>query len=94
MPSLSNASYLIIARFVFLNITSISKVSKKYQDLTRTLQHHYHNVKFIDLSISTLGVLSSHSADFITVLEELYIEDRQLTCIQRKISTITIRLTY
>ena len=54
----------------------------------------YNNVKFINLSVSTLGVLSSHSTDFITMLRELSIDDRHLTYIQKKMSTITIRSTY
>ena len=41
------------------NLTSnIAHEERKKQDLTRTLQHHYNNVKFINLSIRTLGVFS------------------------------------
>ena len=77
------------------NLTSnIARKDRKYQDLFRTLQYHYNNVKFINLSVCTLGVLSPHSTDFITMLREFSIEDRHLTYIQRKISTITIRSTY
>ena len=77
------------------NVTSnIARKDRKYQDLSRTLQHHYNNVKFINLSISTLGVLSPNSTDVFTMPKELSIEDRNLTYIQRKISTITIRSTY
>ena len=77
------------------NLTSnIAHVDRRYQDLIRALQHHYNKPKFINLSVSTLGVLSSHSTDSITMLRELSVEDRHLTYIQRKISTITIRSTY
>ena len=77
------------------NLTSnIARKDRKYQDLIRTLKCQYNNVKFINLSVSTLGVLSSHSTDFITMLRELSIDDRHLTYIQKKISTITIRSTY
>ena len=38
--------------------SSIARKDRKYQDLTRTLKYHYNNVKFINLSISTLWVLS------------------------------------
>ena len=69
------------------NLTrNIARKDRKYQDLTKTLQHHYNNVKFIHLSISTLGVFSSHSVDFTAMLKELSIDDRHLTYIQRKIS--------
>ena len=77
------------------NLTSnIVRKDRKYQDLTRTLQHHYNNVKFINRSINTLGVFSSHSVDFTAVLKELSMDDRHLAYIQRKISSITIRSTY
>ena len=77
------------------NLTSnIARKDRKYQDLIRTLKCQYHNVKFINLSVSTLGVLSSHSTDFITMLRDLSIDDRHLTYIHKKISTITIRSTY
>ena len=44
------------------NLTSnIARKDRKHQDLTSTLQHHYNNVKFINLSISTLEVFSLYS---------------------------------
>ena len=43
------------------NLTSnIVRKDRKYKDLIRTLEYHYNNVKFIYLSVSMLGVLSSH----------------------------------
>ena len=75
------------------NLTSnIARKDRKYQDLTRTLQH-YNKVKLIKLSISTLGVPSSYSTSCITMIKELSIEERYLTSIQRKISTMTVRST-
>ena len=77
------------------NLTSnIARKDRKYQDVIRTLQYHYNNIKFINLSISTLGVPSFHFTEFITMLRELCIEDRHLKYIKRKISTITIRSIY
>ena len=77
------------------NFTSnIACIDRKYQDLIRTLKYQHNNAKFINLSVSTLGVLSSHSTDFITMLREHSIDDRHLTYIQRKLSTIAIRSTY
>ena len=76
------------------NLTSnIARKDRNYQDLIRTLKCQYNNVKFINLSVSTLGVLSSHSTDFSTMLRELSTDDRHLTYIRKKISTITIRST-
>ena len=67
------------------NLTSnIARKDRKYQDLIRTLKCQYNNVKFINLSVSTLGVLSSHSTVFITMLRELSIHDRHLTYIQKR----------
>ena len=62
------------------NFTSnVARKDIKHQDLTRTLQHHYNKVKFINLSISILGVFSSHFVDFTAMLKELSIDDRHLT---------------
>ena len=49
--------------------SNIARKDRKCQDFTKTLQYHYNNIKFLSLSISTLGVLSSHSIDFITMLK-------------------------
>ena len=44
------------------NLTSnIARKDRKYQDLTRILQYHYNNVKFINLF--------SHFVDFTTMLK-------------------------
>ena len=52
------------------NLTSnIARKDRKYQDLIRTLKCQYNNVKVINLSVSTLGVLSSHSTDLLLCLE-------------------------
>ena len=57
------------------NLTSnIARKDRKYQDLTRTLQHVYNNVKFINLSLSTLEVFYSHSVDFTAMFKELSID--------------------
>ena len=77
------------------NLTSnIARKHRKYQDLIRILQDHYNYIKFINISICTLGVLSSVSIDFTAMMKELFIDDLHLTYIQGKISTVTIRSTY
>ena len=86
---------LLIYYYYETNLTSnVARKDRKYQELARTVQHHCNNVKFINLSISALGLFSSHSVDFTAMLKELSVDNRQLTYIQRKISTITIRSTY
>ena len=55
------------------NLTSnIARKDRKYQNLTRTLRHHYNKVKFNILSISTLGVFSSHSLDFTAMQKRFH----------------------
>ena len=51
--------------------------------------------EFLSLNgLINITTFSSHSTDFISMRRELSIDDRHLTYIQKKISTITIRSTY
>ena len=91
----NNCLYILELTFGYeTNLTNnIARKDRKYQDLTRTLRHHYNDVKFVNLSISALGVFSAHSVDFTAMLKELSLDDQHLTYIQRKISTIAITST-
>ena len=108
MPSPSNASYLNIARFVFvfLNIISISEVSKKiiqinserkaskYHPLQQTLLTNYKQIKFINLSMGALGTIGSSSESFIDLLTSLGFNDKVQKHILSNLINITIRSTY
>ena len=68
--------------------------TNKYEDLAKRQKHQYDSVKFISLSISTLGVFSLHSTDFLNMLKETAFDDKHVNYIIRTLTIIAIRTTY
>ena len=84
---------------LFLNFSdsgaaySYKLYSYKYKDLVIRQQHQYDSVIFISLSISTLGVFSLHSTDFLGMLKEAGFDYKHLNCSIRTLTRIAIRAT-
>lgn len=57
-------------------------------------QEKFHLVKFVNLSISTLGVFEKECSGFIEMLERLKSDKAHVRYVIRKIVNITIRTTY
>ena len=74
---------------------NIDRKERKYHE---TVNHHkskFNQVKFINLSVSTLGIFSQHSSVFIDMLKDLGLVDKkQQNYIVRKIINIIIRSSY
>ena len=60
----------------------------------RKQQYQFDNVKFISLTISTLGVFSLQSNDFLITLKEIGFDDKDINYITRTLSGIAIRSIY
>ena len=75
-------------------LTNAVRKAKKYEDLIRLQQHQFDSVKFISLSISTLGVFSLQSNDFLIMLKEIGFDDKHINYITRTLTGIAIRSTY
>ena len=56
-------------------LTNAVRKAKKYEDFIRLQQHQFDSVKFITLPISTSGVFSLQSNDFLTMLKEIGFDD-------------------
>jgi hypothetical protein len=55
---------------------------------------HFNSVKFVNLSISSLGVFGKECSTFIEMLNDLgFQKQHQIYCI-RRMTTIAIRATY
>ena len=67
---------------------------KKYHDLVRQQEHLFSEVKYINLSISTLGVIDQLSLGFLYRLKDLNYNSSTRNYILRKITTVAIRTTY
>ena len=80
--------------FETIRQTNMSRKNDKYSDLIRSLKQEYKDVRFINLSLSTLGVFSSLSSDFLDMFQDLNIDNNHRNYILRKVTNIAIRCTY
>ena len=67
---------------------------EKYYQLTRDLSSEFHSVKFINLSLSALGILGRSCESFIDMCKELEFDKLHTEFIVQTLSTIIIRSTY
>ena len=75
-------------------LTNVTRKQQKYQDLINEQHKNYEKVKFINLSISSLGVFSHSSLDFIEMLNDLKFDKKCRKYCVRKIINICIRSSY
>ena len=73
---------------------NINRKYSKYKELIKELKRKLNCVKFINLSVSALGVFDNESAAFIDMLERLDVNKNHVTYYIEKIITIAIRSTY
>ena len=70
-----------------------TRKGQKYENLIKEQQKHYEKVKFVNLSISSLGVFSESSLGFIEMLKDLKFE-KCTKYFVRKIINTCIRSSY
>ena len=68
--------------------TNAETKAQKYKDLVLQKSNIYANVKFINLSMSALGILDRCTSDFLDMLTDLQFDDATKNYILRKITTI------
>ena len=73
---------------------NINRKYSKYKELIGELKRKFNCVKFINLSVSALGVFDNESAAFIDMLEGLDVNKNHVSYYIKKIITIAIRSTY
>ena len=61
--------------------TCLTRKRQKYQDLINDQHKNYENLKFVNLSMSSLGVLSRTSLDFSEMLNDLRFNEQCRTSI-------------
>ena len=66
----------------------------KYNQLTRDLLSEYHDVRFINLPLSALGIFGNSCGPFIDMLKELDFEKPHINFAVQKLTTIIIGSTY
>ena len=73
---------------------NIKRKQEKYTYVITEQERHFKTVKFINLSISALGVFDKESSAFIKMLNRLDISENQTKYCIKKIINICIRSTY
>ena len=73
---------------------NIERKRSKYAVLIKDQMKHFKTVKFVNLSVSALGVFDQESLAFIEMLKELNVDNNHQKYILRKVINIAIRSTY
>ena len=74
--------------------TNATRKREKYQDLINKQLNYYEEAKFVNVSISSLGVFSETSLDLIEMLKDLEMDMHCRKYLVRKIINTCIRSTY
>ena len=76
-----------------IQINSDRKASK-YSSLILDLKHTYSDVKFVNLSMSTIGIMGKSSESLLLMLDDLNLDKPTQNYLIRKVMNIAIRCTY
>ena len=97
----SNILFLINVSTLELTVGFESNIRKnshrmhtKYNDLIRQQEQLFSEVKYINISVSALGVFNQLSQSFLDMLKDLKNNHSTKNYINRKITNIAIRTTY
>ena len=68
--------------------------ASKYSSLITDLKQTYSNVKFVNLSMSTIGIMGKSSESLLLMLDDLNLDKPTQNYVIRKVMNIAIRCTY
>ena len=68
--------------------------ASKYSSLILDLKHTYSDVKFVNLSMSTIGIMGKSSESLLLMLDDLKLDKPTQKYLIRKVMNIAIRCTY
>ena len=74
--------------------SNIRRKNIKYKELIKQQRKSFNDVKFVNISISSLGVFAKESSNFLTMLDDIGFEDKHKIYCIRKMMTIAIRTSY
>ena len=88
--------YLLELTVGFESNTQINSDRKasKYNSLIKDLKYTYSDVKFVNLSMSTIGIIGNSSESLLLVLDDLNLDKPAQNSVIRKVMNIAIRCTY
>ena len=73
---------------------NINRKRLRYSKLIMDQRKKFKSVKFINLSLSALGVFDKVSASFLKMLEDMHVDKTFTKYLIKRIINIAIRLTY
>ena len=76
-----------------LNNTVVRK-KEKYLNLINEMSRNYGCVRFVNLSMTSLGVFSDECSTFLDMMDDIGIDKKQQRYIIKKMINIAIRATY
>ena len=76
-----------------LNNNAVCK-KEKYVNLINEMSRNYRCVRFVNLSMSSLGVFSNECSTFLDMMNDIGIDKKQQHYIIKKVINIAIRATY
>ena len=87
------AIIIIIIIIIIINNNAMRK-KDKYLNLINEMSRNYRCVRFINLSMSSLGVFSNEFSTFWDMMNDIGIDKKQQRYIIKKMINIAIRATY
>lgn len=73
---------------------NVKRKKEKYSELVKQQSEHFNDVKFINLSMSSLGVFANECSTFLDMLDKVGFDNKHEMYCVRKMMTIAIRTTY
>ena len=73
---------------------NVERKKSKYKELIREQNEHFNSVKFVNFSISSLGVFGKECSTFIEMLNDFGFQKQHQNYCIRRMTTIAIRTTY
>ena len=67
---------------------------EKYMNVVKDMRSNYRCVKFVNLSMSSLGVFSNECSTFLEMMNDIGIDKMQQHYIIKKMISLAIRATY
>ena len=85
---------IIIIIIIIINNNNAACKKEKYLNLIKEMSRNYRCVKFVNLSMSSLGVFSDECSTFLDMMNDIGIDKKQQLYIIKKMINIAIRATY
>ena len=69
--------FIIIVIIIIINNNNAMRRKEKYLNLIKEMSRNYRGVKFVNLSMSSLGVFSNECSMFLDVMNDIGIDKKQ-----------------